>query len=140
MVCSCNIQYSGLWRYSTDRLACKNMGYHHDYFGIINSSTRGRSENFILFSFQFAEIVKGRHFSSFVSRNEKNFSNMNKLFSPILSAGGGEGGIILYFKDTSLRHILQVTPVRYILSCHHGNKITKGTSQNLAQKKSEISE
>ena len=43
------------------------------------------------------------------------------------------------FKDTTLRHFLQVKPVRYILSCCHGNKITKGTSQNLAPKKSEKS-
>ena len=43
------------------------------------------------------------------------------------------------FKDTPLRHFLQVKPVRYILSCCHGNKITKGTSQNLAPKKSEKS-
>ena len=43
------------------------------------------------------------------------------------------------FKDTPLRHLLQVKPVRYILSCYHGNKITKGTSQNLAPKKSEKS-
>ena len=43
------------------------------------------------------------------------------------------------FKDTSLRHFLQVKPVRYILSCCHGNKIRKGTSQNLAPKKSEKS-
>ena len=43
------------------------------------------------------------------------------------------------FKDTPLRHILQVKPVRYILSCCHGNKIIKGTSQNLAPKKSKKS-
>ena len=43
------------------------------------------------------------------------------------------------FKDTLLRHILQVKPVRYILSCCHGNKITDGISQNLAPKKSEKS-
>ena len=43
------------------------------------------------------------------------------------------------FKDTPLRHILQVKPVRYILSCYHGNKITEGTSQDLALKKSEKS-
>ena len=43
------------------------------------------------------------------------------------------------FKDTSLRHLLQVKPARYILSCCHSNKITKGTSQNLAPKKSEKS-
>ena len=43
------------------------------------------------------------------------------------------------FKDTPLRHFLQVKPVRYILSCCHGNKITNGTSQNLAPKKSEKS-
>ena len=43
------------------------------------------------------------------------------------------------FKDTPLRHFLQVKPVRYILSCCHGNRITKGTSQNLAPKKSEKS-
>ena len=40
------------------------------------------------------------------------------------------------FKDTPLRHLLQVKPVCYILSCCHGNKITKGTSQNFAPKKS----
>ena len=43
------------------------------------------------------------------------------------------------FKDTSLRHILKVKPVRYILSCCHGNKITEGTSQDLAPKESEKS-
>ena len=43
------------------------------------------------------------------------------------------------FKDTLLRHILQVKPVCYILSCCHGNKITDGTSQDLAKKKSEKS-
>ena len=43
------------------------------------------------------------------------------------------------FKDTPLGHFLQVKPVRYILSCCHGNKITNGTSQNLAPKKSEKS-
>ena len=43
------------------------------------------------------------------------------------------------FKDTPLRHLLQVKPVRYILSCCYGNKITKGTSQNFAPKKSEKS-
>ena len=43
------------------------------------------------------------------------------------------------FKDTPSRYFLQVKPVRYILSCCHGNKITKGTSQNLAPKKSEKS-
>ena len=39
------------------------------------------------------------------------------------------------FKDTCLRHILQV-----ILGCYnyHDNKITKGTLQNLTQQKSEI--
>ena len=43
------------------------------------------------------------------------------------------------FKYTLLRHILQVKPVRYVLSCCHGNKITEGTSQYLAPKKSEKS-
>ena len=43
------------------------------------------------------------------------------------------------FKDTPLRHFLQVKTVRHILSCCHGNKITKGTSQNLAPKRSEKS-
>ena len=43
------------------------------------------------------------------------------------------------FKYTPLRHLLQVKPVRYILSCCHGNKITKGTWQNLASKKREKS-
>ena len=41
------------------------------------------------------------------------------------------------FKVTLLRHVLQFKPVRYFLSCCHGNKITKGTSQNLSPKKSE---
>ena len=51
-------------------------------------------------------------------------------------------GIKLKLSDsehTPLRHFLQVKPVRYILSCYHGNKITEGTSQNLAPKKSENS-
>ena len=43
------------------------------------------------------------------------------------------------FKDTPLRHILQVKPVRYILNCCHGNKITEGTSDDFAPKKSEKS-
>ena len=43
------------------------------------------------------------------------------------------------FKDTPLRHILQVKPVRYVLRCNHGDKITEGTSQDLAPKKSEKS-
>ena len=43
------------------------------------------------------------------------------------------------FKDIPLRHILQVKPVRYILSCYHGSKITEGTSQDLAPKKREKS-
>ena len=43
------------------------------------------------------------------------------------------------FKDIPVRHLLQVKPVRYILSCCHGNKITKATSQNLAPKESEKS-
>ena len=37
------------------------------------------------------------------------------------------------------RHILQVKTVRYVLSCCHGNKITEGTSQDLAPQKSEKS-
>ena len=36
-------------------------------------------------------------------------------------------------KDTCLRHILQFIPDCYILRCYHGNKITKGTLQNLTQ-------
>ena len=43
------------------------------------------------------------------------------------------------FKDTLLRHILQVKPVRYVSSCCHGNKITEGTLQDLAPQKSEKS-
>ena len=43
------------------------------------------------------------------------------------------------FKDTLLRRILQVKPVRHVLSCCHGNKITEGTSQDLAPQKSEKS-
>ena len=43
------------------------------------------------------------------------------------------------FKDTPLRHILQVKPVPYLLNCYHGNKVTEGTSQDLAPKKSEKS-
>ena len=42
------------------------------------------------------------------------------------------------FKDTLLRHILKVIPVHHSLSCYHGNRITKGTSKNLARKESEI--
>ena len=43
------------------------------------------------------------------------------------------------FKDTLLRHILQIKPVCYVLSCCHSNKITEGTSQDLAPQKSEKS-
>ena len=80
------------------------------------------------------------------------FSN----FNPILPGGGAKYTPLLFFlhhpktaqgmnlklsdfKDTLLRHFLKVKPVRYILSCCHGNKITNGTSQNLAPKKSEKS-
>ena len=80
------------------------------------------------------------------------------FLNPILPGGGGGGKIrpLLFFlhhpktaqgiklklsdfQDTPIRHILQVKPVRYICSCCHGNKISKGTSQNLAPKKSERS-
>ena len=44
-----------------------------------------------------------------------------------------------WFKDTPLRHILQVKPVCYIFNCCHGNKIAEGTSQDLTPKKSEKS-
>ena len=37
------------------------------------------------------------------------------------------------FKDTCLRHILQVIAGCYILRSYHGNKITKGTLQNLTE-------
>ena len=43
------------------------------------------------------------------------------------------------FKDTPLRHLSNVIPVRYILSCYHGNKITQGSLQNLTPKKREKS-
>ena len=43
------------------------------------------------------------------------------------------------FRDTHLRHFVQVKPLRYILNCCHGNKITKGTSQNFAPKESKKS-
>ena len=43
------------------------------------------------------------------------------------------------FKDTPLRHILEVKPVRYILSCYHGNKITESTSRDSTPSKSEKS-
>ena len=76
------------------------------------------------------------------------------MFNPILPGGGGGAktcppllfflhhrktdlGIKLKlsdFKDTPLRHILQVKPVCYI-----GNKITEGTLQGLAPQKSKKS-
>ena len=78
-----------------------------------------------------------------------------QIFNPILPGGLNTSPLLFFlhhpktaqdikltlsdFKDTPLRHFLQVKPVRYILSCCHGNKITKGTSQNLAIKKSEKS-
>ena len=43
------------------------------------------------------------------------------------------------FKDTPLRHILQVKPVPSILSCCHGNKIKEGTPKDLAARKREKS-
>ena len=72
-------------------------------------------------------------------------------FNPILPGGGGRipPSLMFFFhhpetaqamklklsdfKDTCLRHILQVIPGCYILRCYHGNKITKGTLQNLTQ-------
>ena len=90
----------------------------------------------------------------------KTLGSMNlkfcRVFNPILPGGGGKIHPLLFFlhhpktakaiklklsdfKDTSLRHLLQVKPVRYILSCCHGKKITKGTSKNLVLKKSEKS-
>ena len=47
--------------------------------------------------------------------------------------------VISDFKDSPLRRILQVKPVRYILSCYHDNKFTEGTLQYFAPKKSEKS-
>ena len=47
--------------------------------------------------------------------------------------------IKLKLYDFKKIHLLQVKPVHYILSCFHGNKITKGTSQKLAPKKCEKS-
>ena len=75
-------------------------------------------------------------------------------FNPILPGGGGKIRSLLFFlhhpktaqginlklsdfKDTPLRHILQVKPVRLILSCCYGNKIKEGTSQDLAARKRE---
>ena len=81
---------------------------------------------------------------------------VEKLFNPILPGGGGFRPLMFFFhhpetaqamklklsdfKDTCLRHILQVIPGCYILRCYHGSKITKGTLQNLTQYKSEIFE
>ena len=78
--------------------------------------------------------------------------------NPILPGGGGKAkyapllfflhhpktaqGIKLKlsdFKDTHLRHIWQVKPVRCILSCCHGKKIKEGTLQDLAARKREKS-
>ena len=80
----------------------------------------------------------------------------SKQLFPLTLSYIGRGGVVFFFhrpetpqaiklklsdfKDTFLRHILQVIPVRYIVRCYHGNKITKGTLQNLAQQKSEIFE
>ena len=81
-------------------------------------------------------------------------------FNPILPGGGGRGAdsapLMFSFhhsetpqamklklsdiKDTSLRHILRVIPVCYILRCYDGNKITKVTLQNFTQEKSEMFE
>ena len=86
------------------------------------------------------------------------FCNYSSTLSYLGGSGGGGGKIrpLLFFlhhpktvqgiqlkfsdfKDTSLRHIYQVKSVRYILSCYHGNKITEGTTQDLALKESEKS-
>ena len=78
---------------------------------------------------------------------------MNEVWKLEVDGGGGGGGgadpsrvflppslapqaiklKLSDFKNTSLRHILQVIPVRYILRCYHGNKIPKVTLKNLAQ-------
>ena len=76
-----------------------------------------------------------------------------QVLNPILPGWGGYAPLLFFlhhpktgqgiklklsdFKDTPLRHLLQVKLVCYILSCCHGNKITKGTSQNFSPKKSE---
>ena len=60
-------------------------------------------------------------------------------FAPPPKTGQGIKLKLSDFKDTPLRHLLQVKPVRHILSCCYGNKITKGTWQNFAPKKSEKS-
>ena len=84
------------------------------------------------------------------------FEKETSFVNPILPGGGGKIRPLLFFlhhpktaqgiklklsdfNDTPLRHFSQVKPVRYILSCCHGNKITNGTSQNLAPNKSEKS-
>ena len=83
--------------------------------------------------------------------------NMHKIgkiasvgFKPILTGGRADSAPFMFFfchsetaqamplklsdfKDTCLRHSLQVIPGCYILRCYHGNKITKDTLQNLTQ-------
>ena len=87
-----------------------------------------------------------------MGRENELFILSQKALKPILPGGGGEYTALLFFlhhpktaqgiklklsdfKDTPLRQFFQVKPIRYILSCCHGNKITKGTLQNLAPKK-----
>ena len=79
-------------------------------------------------------------------------THKKSLSYPILPGGGGGGGFrplmfffhhpetaqamklkLSDFKDTCLRHILQVISGCYILRFYHENKITKGTLQNLTQ-------
>ena len=84
-------------------------------------------------------------------------SEIHGYFNPILPRGGGKyappplflhhpktaQGIKLKLSDflkIHLQDILQVKPVRQILSCCHGNKIAEVTSQDLASKKCEKSD
>ena len=72
------------------------------------------------------------------------------IFNPILPGGVDSAPTLMFFfhhpemaqamklklsdfKDPCLRHIVQVIPGCYILRWYHGNKITKGTLQNLTQ-------
>ena len=104
---------------------------------------------------------KGEHKADELSLRKHSTKNFQKHLTMSLTLsyrGGGRGkkrpllfflhhpktaqGIKLKlsdFKDNPLRRLLQVKPVCYILGCCHSNKITKGTSQNFAPKKSEKS-
>ena len=95
-------------------------------------------------------IGKVKNYNNKILISSPSFKIGTSLTLSDLGGGGADSTLLMFFfhhpetaqamklklsdfKDTCLRHILQVIPGCYILRCYHGNKITKGTLQNLTQ-------